>query len=52
MKTQAELKAALDACPDEAARVKFLMCLSTTQKAILNWGDDYGPGPKDWKATP
>ena len=30
----------------EAERIKAVMAMSTTQKAILNWGDSYGPGVK------
>ena len=41
--TQAEILAALNALPTPEARAQFVMQLSTTQKAILNWGDDYGP---------
>ena len=43
MSTQAEILAALNALPTPEARAHFVMQLSTTQKAILNWGDDYGP---------
>ena len=28
---------------DDAARAARVMQMSTSQKAILNWGDDYGP---------
>lgn len=35
--------AELEAIPDATARAHRVMQMSTTQKAILNWGDDYGP---------
>lgn len=43
---QAEMRAKLDAMtPDE--RTKAVMAMSSTEKAILNWGDSYGPPVED-----